>query len=102
MAFLPILNPLFGCDGLDGGKATAIAAVGKLDTAGDLGEERVVGADADVDARLDAGAALAHDDGAAGYELAAKGLHAQPLCIGIASVCGAASTLLMCHCRIPF
>ena len=47
-------------------------------------------------------AALAHDDRAAGDEFAGKGLYAQPLCIGVASVCGAASTLLMCHCRIPF
>ena len=31
-----------------------------------------------------------------------EGLDAQPLCIGVASVCGAASTLLMCHCSVPF
>src|SRR5208337_4252621 len=81
--------------------APAVAAVHKLYPAGDLGEERVVGADAHVEARLDAGAALARDDGAAGNQFAGKGLYAQPLRIRVASVCGAASTLLMCHCLIP-
>src|ERR1022692_4654309 len=89
-------------DGLDGSEATAVAVVRELDASGDLGEERVVGADSDVGAGLDFGSALAHDDGPAGDELAAEGLHAQALCIGIASVCGAASTLFMCHFRIPF
>jgi len=93
---------LLGCYGLDRGEAAAAAAVNKLDAATDLGEERIVGADAYVDAGLDAGTALAHDDGAAGNELAAKGFYAQALCIGFASVCGAASTLFMCHFKIPF
>src|ERR1700723_2031584 len=87
-------------DWFDGSEAAAVAAIDKLHAARDLGEERVVRADAHVDARLDLGAALANDDGSAGNELTGEGLYAQPLCIGIASVCGAASTLLMCHCPI--
>ena len=60
-------------------KAAAVAAVSELDAAGNLGEERVIGTDSDVDAGFDAGAALAGDDGAAGDELTGKGLYAQPL-----------------------
>src|SRR5665213_1765727 len=89
-------------DRLDGSKAPAIAAVSKLHPSRYLGEQGIVRPDADVEARLDLGAALANDDRSAGNEFAAKGLHAQPLCIGVASVCGAAPTLFMCHCRILF
>jgi len=49
-------------DGLDGGKTSAATAVSEFHSAGDLSEERVVGADAYVRAGLDAGAALAGDD----------------------------------------
>ena len=66
------------------------AAIAEFDDAGDFREQRVVLADADVDAGLDAGAALAHDDGAAGNQLAAESLHAQALRIRIAPVFGTA------------
>jgi len=72
---------LAGYLGLDGGKAPAVAVVGEFDPACDLGEERIVGADAYIDAGLDARAALAHDDRAAGNQLATKGLYSQPLCV---------------------
>src|ERR1700679_1096672 len=89
-------------DRLDRGETAAVAAVDKLHPTGDLGEEGVFRTDANVRSRLDAGATLTDDDRTAGDEFAGKGLYAQPLCIGVASVCGAASTLLMCHCLIPF
>ena len=54
--------------------------------AGDFGEQGIVLADADVHARLDLGAALAHDDRPAGHKLPAESLHAQPLRIRIATV----------------
>src|SRR5208337_5162271 len=82
--------PLFGGDGIDGSEASAAAAVGELHAAGDLGEEGVVGADAHIGAGLDAGAALTHDDGTASDQLTGKCLHAEPLCVRVASVCGAA------------
>jgi len=53
---------LFRCYRLDVGEAAAVAAVHKLHPSGDIGEERIVGTDAHVDTRLDAGTALANDD----------------------------------------
>src|SRR5580658_6758712 len=100
MAFLVELGADFLGDGLDGSEPAAVAAIRKLYTARDLGKQRVVGANAHVDARLYAGAALADNDGSTGNQLAGKRLHAQPLRIRVASICGAASTFLMCHCLI--
>ena len=51
-----------------------------------LGEQRVVGPHADVDAHLEAGAALPDDDGAGGHLLAAEGLHPETLSVGIPAV----------------
>ena len=62
------------------------AAITELNSAGDLGKQRVVLAQAAVDAGLDLGAALPHDDGAAGDQLASENLDAEPLRIGIAPV----------------
>src|SRR5919109_1887773 len=47
------------------------AAVFEADDAAHLGEQGIVFAAADVQAGLDASAALAHDDGAAGHQLSA-------------------------------
>src|SRR5271169_3090703 len=102
LSVLPKSLSLLGRYRLDGREASPVAAIGELHPAADLGEQSVIGADAHVRPRLDLGAALADDDRSTGHELAAKSLDAQPLRIGITSVCGAASTLLMCHCRIPF
>ena len=55
-----------------------------------FGEERVILAPAHVFAGLDRGAALAHDDRAAGNELPAEDLHAEPLRVRIAPVFGTA------------
>jgi hypothetical protein len=63
------------------GKPAAVSAIHKLHPASDLGEERIVGANPYVDARLDAGAALTNDNRSAGNKFAAKGLYAQALCI---------------------
>lgn len=67
-------------------EAPSASAIDELDVAIDLGEEGVVATATDVDAGLEAGAALADDDGAAGNELTAKGLDAEPLGVGIATV----------------
>src|SRR5271166_5915061 len=76
--------------------ATAPAA-GELHGACGARVERVVFADADAGARLEAGAALAHDDLAAGDGLAGERLDAQPLGVGVATVAARAEPLLMSH-----
>jgi len=74
------------CAGLDVDELAHATAVAELDDASDLGEESVVLTPADIDARLQLGAALAHDDAAARNQLAAENFHAQALRIGIAPV----------------
>ena len=57
--------------------------------------------DADVVAGVDAGAALAHDDGSGGYELAAEAFHAETFRLGIATIPRAPTCFLMCHSSTP-
>jgi large conductance mechanosensitive channel len=64
-------------------------------------EQRVVLADADAVAGLEARAALAHDDLAAGHGLPGEHLDAQALGVGVAAVARRAQTFLMRHCRPP-
>src|SRR5690242_17500936 len=73
------------------------AALGELHRAGRAREERVVLADADTVAGLEAGAPLAHDDLAAGDDLAGEDLHAEAVGVGVAAVAGGAEALLVCH-----
>ena len=75
---------LLGCHDAD--EFAQPAPVSKFDYAGDFGKQSVVLAEPDVDAGFDAGAALAHDDGAAGNKLAAEGLDPKALRIRIAPV----------------
>jgi hypothetical protein len=83
-------HPRFGdCLGLDGrdfgrvdvDEATLLAAIAEANHAGDLGEEGVVLAAADVFAGLERGSTLANDDAAAEDGLAAEYLNAEPLCV---------------------
>src|SRR6266850_2863854 len=62
------------------------AAVHEFDHAADFGKQGIVFAAADVQPGLDAGAALANDDSAAGHKLPAESLDSQPLRIRIAAV----------------
>src|SRR5580704_8011185 len=73
------------------------ALVFEAHDAGDGGEEAVVFRAADVLAGLVARAALTNQNAAAGYELAAEALDAEPLSVRIASVCGRAAAFFMCH-----
>ena len=82
--------------GHDGDDAAA-AAFAEVDRARGAGVDRVVLADADAVARLEAGAALAHDDLAAGDGLAGEDLHAEALGVRVAAVAGGAEAFLMCH-----
>src|SRR5262249_46447445 len=86
-------------DRVDADEAAARAVVLELDDPGDLGEQRIVLAEADVLAGVEATAALADEDRAAGDEVAVVALDAEPLGVAVAPVARAALTFLMCHCR---
>src|SRR3954447_5953843 len=75
----------------------AAPALGELHRAGGAGEQRVVAADADALAGLEAGATLGEDDLAAGDALAGEDLHAEALGVRIAAVARGAEPLLVCH-----
>src|SRR5262249_28726598 len=68
--------------------------------AGDLREQGVVLAAADVDAGHEPGPALAHEDRAAVHGLAAERLDAEPLRVGVAAVARRALSLFVCHGRV--
>src|SRR3954470_4836245 len=72
-------------------------AVLELHRARPRGEDRVVLADAHAVARLEAGPALAHDDLAAGHDLAGEHLHAEALGGAVAPVAAGAESLLVSH-----
>src|SRR3954470_21364422 len=78
---------LAGRDGRDRDLA-APAAEPEGHRAGDEGEQRVVLAAADAQARVEVGAALADDDLAGLDDLAAESLDAQSLGVGVAAVAG--------------
>lgn len=71
---------------LDHHELAQTAAVFELDYTADLGEKSVVLAAPDIKAGLDAGAALADDDGSAGHQLSSECLDSQALRVGIAPV----------------
>src|SRR5262245_55116331 len=67
------------------------------DVAVDLREQGVVVAATHVEAGLEASPALAHEDAAAGDELAAEALDAEHLRVRVTTVPGAADALLVRH-----
>jgi hypothetical protein len=69
----------------------------ELHVARDEREQRVVTATADALTGVEVRAALADDDLARVDELAAEALHAESLCVGVATVAGRGRTLLVCH-----
>src|SRR3954451_10567810 len=75
----------------------AAAQVTELDGAGGGREQRVVAAPADVEARMEVGAALPDEDLAGLDDLAAEPLHTQPLRVGVTPVAGGRGALLVCH-----
>ena len=70
----------------DADLAAVLAVILEADLAVDLGEERVVLAEADVQARLESTSLLAHQDRPAGDEIAVVTLHAEALRIAVAAV----------------
>ena len=73
-------------DRLNADHAAVRAVVGELHAAGDLREQRVVLAAADVQAGPEPPAALADENRAAGHEVAVESLDAEPLRIAVAPV----------------
>src|SRR5205085_9481938 len=78
-----------------------LLAVVESDAAGGKREQGVILADADIDARVDPGPALAHDDVAADHFLAAELLHAEATARAVATVAGGTACLFMCHLELP-
>src|SRR2546426_1970576 len=70
--------------------AAVCAVVLELHAARDLGEDRVVFAEAGIQPGAEAAAALAHDNRAAGHDVAVVGLDAEPLRVRVAPVARAA------------
>jgi len=68
-------------------------------TSRDLGVERIVFAESDVEARLKPPPALPHENRATGDDVAVEPLHAQALRVTVASVSRTALSLLMGHNR---
>src|SRR3954469_7985977 len=87
---------LLGGGRLDRDHATP-ATLAELHDPRALGEDRVVLADADADAGVELGAALAHDDLAAADGLAGEHLDAEALGVRVAAVAAGAEALLMSH-----
>jgi 4'-phosphopantetheinyl transferase len=75
----------------------AALALAELHDAGGAGVDRVVAADAGAVARLEARAALADDDLAAGHGLPGEHLDAEALGVGVAAVAAGAEALLVRH-----
>src|SRR6187399_3551473 len=69
----------------------------KLHAARLEGEQRVIGADADVRARAHRGAALADQDVAGENGFSAELLHAETFAVRFAAVASTAACLFMCH-----
>src|SRR3954464_455511 len=96
-------SPAFKSGGVrrDDGDDAAAAAFAEVDRARGAGVDRVVLADPDAVARLEAGPALTHDDLAAGDGLAGEDLHAEALRVRVAAVAAGAKALLVCHESLP-
>src|SRR5450756_1544774 len=60
-------------------------------------EQRVIAAAADVQARVEVGAALANDDLAGRHDLTTEALHAETLSVRVTTVARGARALLVCH-----
>jgi len=86
----------------DDGHALAIAS-GPLvaNFAIRLGKQGVITALANVDTRMNTGAALSYKNGARIYFFPAKTLHAQALGIAVTPVSGTTDTFFVSHLEIP-
>src|SRR5579871_5179097 len=81
----------------DADDAAVRAVIRETDHAGDLRKQRVVLAEADVEARLVASPALPHENRSARHEVAVEPLHAEALRVAVAAVSRASLTFFVCH-----
>src|ERR1051326_2052879 len=81
----------------DDADVARVAASLEADVAVDLREQRVVPAATDVQAGLEARAALPHEDAATGHELAAEPLDAEHLRVRVTAVARAADAFFVRH-----
>src|SRR5262245_13669292 len=89
-------------DGLNTDDAAVRAVILEFHASRDLRVDRVVLADAGVQARPKAAAALAHDDRAARHDVAIVRFDADALRVRIAAVPGTALSLFMSHRTNPY
>ncbi len=80
-------------DGVDADDAAARAVIFELHAPVDLRKQRVVLAEADVQARPETAAALPHEDRPAGHDVAVEPLDAQPLRVAVAAIARRALSL---------
>src|ERR1700730_2394634 len=85
-ADLPTAQTLLDFHGLDHDKLAHRTLVQELDAPGDLSEESVVFAAADIQPGLHPRATLPNNDGAAGHDLPAECLKPKPLRVRIAAI----------------
>jgi hypothetical protein len=96
--YAAVAGLLGGCrHGADADEAAMLTLVAELDDAVDLREERVVAADADVHARVEAGTALANENRSTGNELTGETLDAEHFRLRIATVARRALSFFMSH-----
>src|SRR5262245_57424225 len=88
-------------DWQDADDAARRAVILESHASGDLRENRIVFAEPGVAARTEAPAALPHDNGATGHEVAVVGFHAEALRVGIAPIPGTGLPFFVSHCLIP-
>ena len=69
----------------------------KLDSAVSGGEEGVIATTTDIRSRIDASAALTHDNGAGTHEFAIEAFHPKHFRLAVATIARAAYALFMCH-----
>jgi len=78
----------------------ALAVRGEFNLAGFEGEESVIGTDAHIQAGMDAGAALAHENASSRNDLAIIPLDAEHLRVAVAAVARGAHAFFMRHEKI--
>jgi hypothetical protein len=83
------------------GRFARRTARAEYDRAGDLCEKGVVSTKAHVDAWMNPSAALSDQNASSADQLAAISLYTQPLRLGVATIAGTPSCLLMCHRSAP-
>jgi hypothetical protein len=78
-------------------KLAKAAPILKLYRSRNLGKQRVIAANPNIQARLELGSPLPHDDGSAIHQLSGKTLYSKPLGLAISSIPGAPYSLFVCH-----